>query len=110
MKIIINESQYNLLRRVGIIEDLFKKYVDDDEFIYRVMDTGPGAFGTHRVTLYEFIPTISYTIAQLIAKNEMNPKEDDDNDDFVTFRNQLQRFIQSNYYDYLKKRYKETLD
>ena len=33
MKFVINESQYNLLRRTGIIEDLFKKYVDDDEFI-----------------------------------------------------------------------------
>jgi len=110
MKIIINEAQYNLLRRVGIIEDLFKEYVDDDEFIYRVLDTGPGAFGTHRITLDEFIPAISYTIAHQIAKNEMNPREDDDNDDFVTYRNQLQRFIQSNYYDYLKKRYKETLD
>jgi hypothetical protein len=39
----------------------------------------------------------------------MNPRDDDDNDDFVTYRNQLQRFIQTNYYDYLKKRHQETL-
>ena len=110
MKFVINESQYNLLRRTGIIEDLFKKYVDDDEFIYRVLDTGPGVFGTNKVYLDEFIPTISYTIAQLIAKNDMEPRDDEDNDNFVTFRNQLQRFIQTNYYDYLKKRYKETLN
>ena len=109
MKFVINESQYNFIRRVGIIEDLFKKYVDDDEFIYRVFDTGPGAFGTHKVKLEEFIPFVSYTIAHQIAKSEMNPRDDDDNDDFVTYRNQLQRFIQTNYYDYLQKRHQETL-
>jgi hypothetical protein len=85
-----------------MIEDLFKKYVDDDEFIYRVL-------GTTRVNFDEFIPIISYTIAQIISKDEIKPTEDGDNDNFVTFRNQLQRYIQHNYYDYLKKRYKETI-
>lgn len=102
MKIIITESQFHLLRRRGIIEDLFKKYVDDDEFIYRVL-------GTTRVNFDEFIPIISYTIAQIIAKDEIKPTEDDDNGGFVMFRNQLQRYIQNNYYDYLKKRYQETI-
>jgi len=85
-----------------MIEDLFKKYVDDDEFIYRVL-------GTTRVNFDEFIPIISYTIAQIIAKDEIKPTEDGDNDGFVMFRNQLQRYIQNNYYDYLKKRYQETI-
>lgn len=102
MKIIITESQFHLLRRRGMIEDLFKKYVDDDEFIYRVL-------GTTRVNFDEFIPIISYTIAQIIAKDEIKPTEDGDNDGFVMFRNQLQRYIQNNYYDYLKKRYQETI-
>lgn len=84
-----------------MIEDLFKKYVDDDEFIYRVL-------GTTRVKFDEFISFISYTIAQIIAKDDIK-STDDDNDSFVTFRNQLQRYIQNNYYDYLKKRYKETI-
>ena len=102
MKIIITESQFHLLRRRGIIEDLFKKYVDDDEFIYRVL-------GTDRIKLDEFIPFISYTISQIITKNDIKSTDDDDNNSFVTFRNQLQRYIQNNYYEYLKKRYQETI-
>lgn len=102
MKIIITESQFHLLRRRGMIEDLFKKYVDDDDFIYRVL-------GTTRVNFDEFISIISYTIGQIIAKDEIKPTEDGDNDNFVTFRNQLQRYIENNYYEYLKKRYQETI-
>lgn len=102
MKIIITESQFHLLRRRGMIEDLLKKYVDDDEFIYRVL-------GTDRIKLDEFIPFISYTISQIITKNDIKSTDDDDNDSFVTFRNQLQRYIQNNYYEYLKKRYQETI-
>lgn len=85
-----------------MIEDLFKKYVDDDDFIYRVL-------GTTRVNFDEFISIISYTIGQIIAKDEIKPTEDGDNDNFVTFRNQLQRYIENNYYEYLKKRYQETI-
>jgi len=102
MKIIITESQFHLLRRRGMIEDLLKKYVDDDEFIYRVL-------GTDRIKLDEFIPFISYTISQIITKNDIKSTDDDDNNSFVTFRNQLQRYIQNNYYEYLKKRYQETI-
>ena len=45
----------------------------------------------------------------MIAKDEIKSTDDDDNDSFVTFRNQLQRYVQNNYYDYLKKRYQETI-
>ena len=101
MKIIITESQFHLLRRRGMIEDLFKKYVDDDEFIYRVL-------GGTRWGFNEFSTMISYSLANVIAKDDIK-STDDDNDSFVTFRNQLQRYIQNNYYDYLKKRYQETI-
>ena len=102
MKIIITESQFHLLRRRGMIEDLFKKYVDDDEFIYRVL-------GGTRWGFNEFSTMISYSLAHMIAKDDIKSTDDDGNDNFVTFRNQLQRYIQNNYYDYLKKRYQETI-
>ncbi len=103
MKIIITESQLHLLRRRDMIEDLFKKYVDDDQFIYRVI-------GGSRWGFNEFSTMISYSLANMIAKDDIKlTDDDDDNDSFVTFRNQLQRYIQNNYYDYLKKRYQETI-
>lgn len=103
MKIIITESHLQLLRRRGMIEDLFKKYVDDDQFIYRVL-------GGSRWGFNEFSAMISYSLANMIAKDDIKLTDDDDDDDsFVTFRHQLQRYIQNNYYDYLKKRYQETI-
>lgn len=96
MKIIITESQYNLLRRIPEIDNIIKDYFDDDAFVYRLIE--------RRINFDDFIGWASYTIATMVIRTEIAK---DDNDDLVMHRNQLQRFIKNNYYEYFKKRYKE---
>jgi hypothetical protein len=92
MKIIITENQnksLHLHRRIGEI----KKYFDENEELFVSVAGNTNILGfCHAVSMY-----ISDMVAQDVESTTSNP-----NFDYVTFRNQVQRFIQSHFYEELR--------
>ena len=94
MKYIITESQYRLLRRHEQIKDL----IDNSLEIIGIQN-GFGKRGWKNVIpLQNLILIVADYVGGKIAE-ESNL----DNDDFVTFRNQIKQYIKNNFYDYIKE-------
>ena len=95
MKIIIKENQkklQHLHRRIGEIEDYFDG--NEELFVSVVKNLNLGGF-CHAVSTY-----IADMLAQDVENATSNP-----NFDYVTFRNQVQLFIQSHFYEKMKDFY-----
>ena len=89
------DKQRHLYRRIGDI----KRYFDENEELFKsvVKSTNIGGF-CHAVSMY-----ISDMIAQDVENTTSNPDFD-----YVTFRNQIQLFIQSHFYDEMREFYNEN--
>ena len=89
MKIIITENQNklrHLYRRIGEIEDVFKEY---EELFTRTAKT---------LNKDGFIHAVGMFIGDIIAGKL---EEKDVDFDYVTFRNQIKRFVETHFYDEL---------
>jgi hypothetical protein len=94
MKYIITENQYRLLRRHEQIKDL----IDNSLEIIGIQN-GFGKRGWKNVIpLQNLILIVAEYVGGKIAE-ESNL----DNDDFVTFRNQIKQYLKNNFYDYIKE-------
>ncbi len=89
MKIIINENHLGLLRRVGVIEDLIDPTMD---LVYDYLQGGDKA----RPIEKKYYPSFESTVAMKLA-NQLTNETPLRGDEYVTLRNQLQRFITNEY-------------
>jgi hypothetical protein len=89
MKIIINEYHVGLLRRVGMIEDLIYPTMD---LTYDYIQGGDKS----RPIEKKYYPSFESTVAMKLANQLANETSLDD-DEYVTLRNQLLRFITNEY-------------
>ncbi len=85
MKVIITENQHKFIRRYQEIEDGIWDFILTHKL--NVMDTFDG-----------FLTEICWDVAQDVVSKMNIPEED-----YVTYRNQLIRFIKNNFYEELKK-------
>ena len=96
-KIIVTESQYknykHLRRLIGGIETLIKKYLEDEELISRLFPSG--------ATWDQFYHTITYTVAVGVLNDYMSQEDES----YVMTRNQLIRFIDIEYTDYIREKF-----
>lgn len=88
MKYIITENQYRLLRR----ESDMKKRVDNQLMMAKLQND-----------LY-FVPLdhLILHIADDVAIEMVRESNITDNDEWVTFRNQIKQYIRSNFYGHIK--------
>ena len=85
MKVIITENQHKFIRRYQEIEDGIQDFILTHKL--NVMDTFDG-----------FLTEICWDVAQDVVSKMNIPEED-----YVTYRNQLIRFIKNNFYEELKE-------
>jgi hypothetical protein len=85
MKVIITENQHKFIRRYQEIEDGISDFILTHKL--NVMDTFDG-----------FLTEICWDVAQDVVSKMNIPEED-----YVTYRNQLIRFIKNNFYEELKE-------
>jgi hypothetical protein len=94
MKIIITENQYRLIRRSSQIDSMVEPIMDS---VYKFIQ-GEQSFPLDKRNFADFKQIVAYKLASTIINNESFL----DNDEKVTLRNQIQRYVETNYYSKMK--------
>ena len=94
MKYIITESQntrIKLLRRTERMKEMIDDFLDSD-LIVNAQDE------------YKYVPFNYFlqTMANTVGIEMAREANITDNDEFVTFRNQVKQYVSTNFYEYLK--------
>ena len=95
MKIIITENQYRLLRRSSQIDSMIDPTMDS---VYDFIQ-GDQNFPLDIRHFSNFKQVVAFKLANDMVNNESTL----DGDEKVTLRNQIQRYVESNYYSKIKE-------
>jgi len=95
MKIIITENQYRLLRRTSWIDHMIDPTMDS---VYDFIQ-GDQNFPLDIRHFSNFKQVVAFKLANDMVNNESTL----DGDEKVTLRNQIQRYVESNYYSEIKE-------
>jgi hypothetical protein len=94
MKIIITENQYRLLRRSSQIDSMIDPIMDS---VYNFIQ-GDQTFPLDKRNFADFKQVVAFKLANDIINNESFQDEDEK----ITLRNQIQRYVETNYYSKMK--------
>jgi hypothetical protein len=95
MKIIITENQYRLIRRTSWIDHMIDPIMDS---VYDFIQ-GDQNFPLDTRHFSNFKQVVAFKLANDMVNNELTL----DGDEKVTLRNQIQRYVESNYYSKIKE-------